>query len=94
IKAEMGKVSGYPLKTVTVTTTTDKKGRQSVSRSTMEVTQLDMNANVAANSFEIPAGYEETQMPTLQGETGEGQEEQGGLGGLLRKRRGGGGDGN
>lgn len=93
IKAEMEKVSGYPLKTVTVTTTTDKKGRQSTSRSTMEVTQLDMNANVPANSFEIPAGYEETQMPTLQGETGEGQEEQGGLGGLLRKRRSGGGDG-
>jgi hypothetical protein len=95
IKAEMGKVSGYPLKTVTVTTTTDKKGRQSVSRSTMEVTQLDMNANVPANSFEIPAGYEEAEMPTLQGETGEGQQEQqGGLGGLLRKRRGSGGDGN
>ena len=94
IKAEMEKVSGYPLKTVTVTTTTDKKGRQNTSRSTMEVTQLDMNANVPANSFEIPAGYEETQMPTLQGETGEGQEEQGGLGGLLRKRRSGGGDGN
>jgi hypothetical protein len=95
VKAEMEKVSGYPLKTVTVTTTTDKKGRQSVSRSTMEVTQLDMNASVPASSFEIPAGYEETQMPTLQGETGEGQEEQqGGLGGLLRKRRSGGGGGN
>lgn len=94
IKAEMEKVSGYPLKTVTVTTTTDKKGRQNTSRSTMEVTQLDTNANVPADSFEIPAGYEETQMPTLQGETGEGQEEQGGLGGLLRKRRSGGGDGN
>lgn len=93
IKAEMEKVSGYPLKTVTFTTTTDKKGRQNTSRSTMEVTQLDMNANVPANSFEIPGGYEETQMPTLQGETGEGQEEQGGLGGLLRKRRSGGGDG-
>lgn len=94
IKAEMEKVSGYPLKTVTVTTTTDKKGRQNTSRSTMEVTQLDTNANVPADSFEIPAGYEETQMPTLQGETGEGQEEQGGLGGLLRKRRSGDGDGN
>lgn len=94
IKAEMEKVSGYPLKTVTVTTTTDKKGRQNTSQSTMEVTQLDTNANVPADSFEIPAGYEETQMPTLQGETGEGQEEQGGLGGLLRKRRSGDGDGN
>jgi hypothetical protein len=94
IKAEMGKISGYPLKTVTVTTTTDKKGRQSVSRTTMEVTQLDTNASVPASSFEIPAGYEEAQMPTMQGETGEGKEEQGGLGSLLRKRRSGDGDGN
>jgi hypothetical protein len=28
----------------------------------MEVTQLDANANVAASTFEIPAGYKETQI--------------------------------
>lgn len=87
IASEMDKAKGFPLKTVTVSTTTQKKGKQTVTRSTMEVTQLDTNADVAAASFEIPAGYQETQLlPTA--EAGEGQEEQqGGLGGLLRNRK-------
>jgi hypothetical protein len=95
LAAEMGKVRGFPLKTVTVTTTTQqKKGQQTVTRSSMEVTRLD-DATVADASFEIPAGYQETQLlPTApqQGEAGQGesQEEQGGLGGLLRRKKSGG----
>lgn len=95
IAAEAGKTQGFPLKTVTVSTTTQKKGnKQTVTRSTMEVTQLDANANVPGSSFEIPAGYKETQlMPTAE-EGAEGEE--GGLGSLLRgrnKKKSDGGDG-
>ncbi|HEX3131742.1 MAG TPA: DUF4412 domain-containing protein [Thermoanaerobaculia bacterium] len=91
IAAEAGKTQGFPLKTVTVSTTTQKKNnKQTVTRSTMEVTQLDTSANVPGSSFEIPAGYKETQLvPTAE------EGEEGGLGGLLRrnKKKSDGGDG-
>jgi hypothetical protein len=95
IAAEAGKTRGFPLKTVTVSTTTQKKNnKQTVTRSTMEVTQLDTSANVSGSSFEIPAGYKETQLvPTAE----EGGGEEGGIGGLLRgrnKKKSDGGDGN
>ena len=83
IAAEADKAKGFPLKTVTVSTTTQKKGQTTTTRSTMEVTELDTSADVAAASFEIPAGYQETQLLP----TGEGSEEEGGLGGLLRGRK-------
>jgi len=62
IASEVDKAKGFPLKTVTVSTTTQKKGKTTTTRSTMQVTELDTSANVAAASFEIPAGYEETQL--------------------------------
>ena len=88
IAGEMERAKGFPLKTVTVSTTTQKKGKQTVTRSTMEVTQLDTSADVPASSFEIPAGYQETQLlPTAEaGAAGEDEEEQG-LGALLRNRK-------
>lgn len=61
IDSEIGKVSGYPMKMVTVSTSTNKKGKATVTRSTMEVTELDTNATVNA-SFDVPAGYEEVPM--------------------------------
>lgn len=90
IKSEMGKMRGYPLKTVTVTTNTpQKKGEKTVTRSTMQVTQLDTSATVPASRFEIPSGYQETQLLPMAGaQASEGQggeEEQGGFGGLLRR---------
>lgn len=85
IASEVERAKGFPLKTVTVSTTTPKKGKPTVTRSTMEVTQLDTSADVPASSFEIPAGYQETQMlPTAA--AGEDEEEQG-LGALLRNRK-------
>jgi hypothetical protein len=63
LTAERYKLQGYPLKMVTVTTNTDSKnGRATTSHSTMEVTQLETSATVPAGSFELPAGYKETQM--------------------------------
>ena len=82
IASEVEKTRGFPLKTVTVSTTTPKKGNKTTSRSTMQVTELDTSANVAAASFEIPAGYQEIQLLP----TGAEGEESGGLGGLLRNR--------
>lgn len=69
VKAEMGKMQGFPLKSVTKTTTTDKKGKSETSVTTMEVTklELDMIPNV---SFTVPAGYEEVDM--FGGQGGEG----------------------
>lgn len=48
---------------VTVSTSTAKKGkRTTTTRSTMEVTQLDANATVPASAFEIPKGFERTEI--------------------------------
>jgi hypothetical protein len=67
VATEASQVSGFPLKTVTVSTTTSNKGKQQVSRTSTEVTELDASAAVPDSTFEIPAGYEETQvMPTAQ----------------------------
>lgn len=91
LTGEAGKYQGFPLKLVTVSTSTQKKGNKSTTtRSTMEVTQLDAGASVPASAFEIPAGYEETQIPLgpQQGQAGEGQE-RGGLRGLLGGNDGG-----
>jgi hypothetical protein len=62
--------AGYPLKMVTVSTSTNTKRNQTTTtRTTMEVTQIDAAANVPASTFEIPAGYKEAEMvPTGNGE--------------------------
>ena len=57
----MSKVEGFPLKTVTVTTTTDRRGRETVSRSVTEVTVL-REESVEAGQFEVPAGYQRVDM--------------------------------
>lgn len=63
IAAEAVKFQGFPLKMISVNTSTSKRGNKSTTtRSTMEVTQLDTNASVPASAFEIPAGYERTEI--------------------------------
>ncbi|HEX3528891.1 MAG TPA: DUF4412 domain-containing protein [Thermoanaerobaculia bacterium] len=64
------KIQGIPLKMITVSTNTDKKkGKQTVTRMTMEVTEINTSASVPPSSFEIPAGYKESEMmmPARQG---------------------------
>ena len=68
IKAEMGKVEGFPLKMRTVQTSTDEKGKAETTTTTMEVTELRMQA-VPDSTFQMPAGYKETSM--MGGEGGE-----------------------
>ncbi|HEX6201863.1 MAG TPA: hypothetical protein VF100_02595 [Thermoanaerobaculia bacterium] len=69
VAAEMKTVQGFPLKTVTVQTTTGQKGkRESSSKTTMEVTSLDRSASVPAGTFELPAGYTRTEMAPAAGE--------------------------
>lgn len=55
------KLHGFPLKSVTVNTST-QKNKQTVTRSTMEVTDLSTTA-VPEERFEIPAGFQERQLP-------------------------------
>lgn len=82
LTSEWANIKGYPLKMVSVSTSTPKKkGQPTTTRMTMEVTQLDASATVADSAFEIPAGYQETQvMPA-------GSEEAGGFGGLFNKKK-------
>lgn len=88
VAAEMKTVQGFPLKTVTVQTTTGQKGkRESTSKTTMEVTSLDRSATAPAGAFELPAGYTKAEMPPAAGE-GEG-EEANPLGGIFGRRGGG-----
>jgi hypothetical protein len=89
IAAESGRFQGFPLKVVSTSTSTPKKGdKTTTTRSTMEVTSLDANASIPASTFEIPAGYKETQIaPTREGEQENQKEEEGGLRGLLKRNK-------
>jgi hypothetical protein len=63
IEAEMSKAHGVPLKMEQVSTTTGEKGkRSSVTRTSMEVTELERAVTIPPATFEIPAGYTQTEM--------------------------------
>jgi hypothetical protein len=64
VDAQIGQgINGVPLKMVSVTTTTDQKGRTTRSTSTMEVTSLTEEA-IPAATFQVPSGYERVEMST------------------------------
>lgn len=56
--------TGLPLKTVTWSTQTDKKGKVTTDQVTMEVTDLKAGS-IDASMFEIPKGYEVVDMAQL-----------------------------
>jgi hypothetical protein len=66
LAAEMTKVEGFPLKTVTKSKMTTGKGKTQNATSTTEVTTL-REESVPATTFELPQGYEER--PFLPGMT-------------------------
>lgn len=69
-------VKGMLLKQVIKTTTTDKKGRTTVTDNTMEVVSLE-KANVDDSMFTIPSGYREVQPQTaVAGQQEQRQEQQ------------------
>lgn len=61
MRAEWGKVEGFPLKMEIRSTSTDKKkGKATKSTTTMEVTKLESGLPAPpASTFEVPKGYEE-----------------------------------
>ncbi len=62
ISAQMSQIQGFPLKTMSVIKTTGQKGKHETT-TTQEtvVTELE-KTGVPGSTFEIPAGYTETQM--------------------------------
>lgn len=67
ITSSMPKYDGFPVKMVTLSTSTNKKNNKATTtRQSMEVTELNTSATVPATAFEIPAGYKETEMITPQ----------------------------
>jgi len=85
IKAEMEKVKGFPLKTVTESVTTGKKGRQTRTRSVMEVTEL-REESIAANVFVLDPDLVEKPMPSFDAPGGD-DEKEGGFRSLMKRRR-------
>ncbi len=75
IEAEIARVPGFPLKTVTVSTTLSgkKRNKEQVTTTTMEVVALDRSA-VAEAKFVLPPDYRQVEMmPAMeQQEEGEG----------------------
>lgn len=63
IAAEAVKVQGFPLKMVTTTTSTPKKGKPTVSTTSLEVSRLERDVAVPDSTFELPQGYQETEIP-------------------------------
>lgn len=72
LSAQWQIVEGFPLKSVSVSTTTDQQGESQTTRSVMEVTDLQV-VSVPAERFEIPAGYTETQLIPIGGPEGDGE---------------------
>jgi hypothetical protein len=56
--------NGVPLKTVTTTVTTDEKGKQETSVTTMEMVNF-RQANIPASEFAVPSDYKMIEMPDL-----------------------------
>lgn len=86
IKLEMGKIQGFPLKTVTESVVAGRKGRETTTRDVMEVTELE-ERNIPNDTFELDPDLVEAPMPAF-GVPESGDEEKGGLRGLLKRRRG------
>ncbi len=59
--AEKNRPAGFPLKQVSVTTTTDDKGKATTSTTTMEMTEFS-KTNLDAAVFEIPKDYQVVDM--------------------------------
>ena len=70
VQAEKGKMTGMPLKMLSVQTTTDSQGKASVTRSSMVVTEIK---KIGASDFsvEIPSDYKEMDLLEAAGQEAE-----------------------
>ena len=88
INNELGKLNGFPLKTVVVSTTTNKKGKSQQQTYTNEVTVL-REESIPGSKFEWPSDYTETQVipdvEAMQADQGGGKDKKkGGLSGMFK----------
>lgn len=88
INTELGKLEGFPLKTVVVSTTTNKKGKSTQQTYTNEVTVL-REESIPGSTFEWPSDYTETEiipdMEAMQAnQEGGGKKKKGGLSGMFK----------
>jgi hypothetical protein len=67
IAARIGPLAGYPLRSVTVSTTQQRNASPAVIRTTMDVTRLDL-ATPSETQLTLPPGYQEK--PILPGTEG------------------------
>jgi hypothetical protein len=67
IQAEKGKMKGMPLKMLSVETATDSSGKTSVSKNSMEVSEIK-SVSAPASLFTVPAGYNEITLPITDGQ--------------------------
>ncbi len=56
IELETSKFEGFPLRTVSVTRTSDARGRQETATTTYEITEIK-HTSIPADTFEFPADY-------------------------------------
>ncbi|NQU39705.1 MAG: hypothetical protein HQ523_07110 [Lentisphaerae bacterium] len=73
VAAETGKVQGFPLKTIVISSTTDSRGRKQTTETTTEVTEMK-SVTPAKTVFEIPEGFTEEDM-AIPGMSAEGSDE-------------------
>lgn len=76
IKAEMGKVKGFPLRRIIATKTRDQQGKEQTTKMTTEVTEIRKD-NPSADLFKIPEGYRDA-TPKSSGQEGQSGGGQGG----------------
>jgi hypothetical protein len=55
-------IDGFPVKAITVSRMTDDKGKTSVTRRVMEVTELEEVSSISSERFEVPEGYTEVDL--------------------------------
>ena len=72
LTSDMGRINGFPLKSVITTKMTTGKGKTQTSVSTMEVTTL-REESIAGSSFELPADYKRVEFLPGMPPQGEGQ---------------------
>ena len=77
-------IEGFPLKTITTTLTTNKKGKTSSSVSTMDVTVL-REQSVDGSTFVIPSSYTEVDFMGTSAGAGQGGGEGNGEGGVFKR---------